>query len=126
MSTSERATAAVVPMKRDGTDLNRLREEWRILAKQWVQADSRVDEMEEGRKMLLAELKLALIKAGSKIGAAEDEARISQQFKSYVRKYHDAKRVANDLRIDMKNAELAYWERNNSEATERSERRMSR
>lgn len=126
MNISERATANIVPMQRDASDLNRLREEWRILAKQWVQADSRVDELEEGRKMLLAELKLALIKAGSKLGAAEDEARISQQFKNYVRKYHDAKRVANDLRIDMKNAELAYWERNNAEATERSERRMSR
>jgi len=126
MSISERASATVTQMPRDPSDLNRLREEWRILAKMWVQADSRVDELEEGRKMLLAELKLALIKAGSKITASEDEARTSPQFKSYVRKYHDAKRAANDLKIDMKNAELAYWERNNAEATERSERRMSR
>lgn len=126
MTISERASATITPIQRDVNDLDRLREEWRILAKQWVAAEDRVGRLDEGRKMLLAELKLALIKAGSKMGAAEDEARISQQFKEYVRKYHDAKRVANDLKIDMKNAELAYWQRNNAEATERAERRMSR
>jgi len=126
MSISERASAGIVPIPRDANDLDRLREEWRVLAKQWVAADDRMDRLDEGRKMLMAELKLALIAEGSKIGAAEDEARTSQQYKEYVRKYHDAKRVANDLKIDMKNAELAYWQRNNAEATERAERRMSR
>lgn len=126
MSISERATASIQPMRRDPNDLGRLREEWRLLAKQWVEAQSRADEFEEGRKMLMDELTLALVKAGTAVTRAEKEARVSEQFKAYMRKAHDAKRAANDIRIDMKNAELAYWERNNAEATERAERRMSR
>ena len=126
MSISERATANIVPIPRDGNDLDRLREEWRILAKQWVAAEDRADRLEEGRKMLMAELILALVKEGMPRTRAEDEARTSEQFKNYVRKFHDAKREANDLRIDMQNADRLYWERNNAEATERAERRMSR
>ena len=126
LSISGRAVAGITPMHRDPSDMGRLREEWRLLAKQWVAAQSRADEFDEGRKMLMDELTLALVKDGMPVGRAEKEARISDQFKSYMRKAHDAKREANDLRIDMKNAEMAYWERNNAEATERAERRMSR
>lgn len=126
MSISERATASIRPIPRDPNDLGRLREEWRILAKQWVSAQARADEFEEGRKMLMDELTLALVREGMAVTKAEKEARVSDQFKAYMRKAHDAKREANDLRIDAKNAELAYWERNNAEATERAERRMSR
>lgn len=126
MTISERATASIRSAPRDPNDLGRLREEWRLLAKQWVAAQARADEFEEGRKMLMDELTLALVKDGTPVTRAEKEARVSDQFKAYMRKAHDAKREANDLRIDAKNAELAYWERNNAEATERAERRMSR
>lgn len=126
MSLSERATASIRAIPRDPNDLGRLREEWRLIAKQWVAAQARADEFEEGRKMLMDELTLALVKEGMPVTRAEKEARVSKQFKAYMRKAHDAKREANDLRIDAKNAELAYWERNNAEATERAERRMSR
>lgn len=123
---SERATATITQIPRDPSDLGRLREEWRLIAKEWTAAQARADEFEEGRKILLSELELALIKEGMPVSKAEREARTSEQFRTYVRKSHDAKREANDLRIDAKNAELAYWERNNAEATERAERRMSR
>lgn len=127
MSTiSERATASIRPIPRDATDMGRLREEWRLAAKQWVAAQDAADRLEEGRKMVMAELILEFTKGGMPRTKAEDEARTSQKFKEYVRRFHDAKRLANDLRIDAKDKELAYWEQNNSEATQRAERRMSR
>lgn len=127
MSTiSQRATANIRPVPRDTNDMNRLREEWRLVAKEWVAAQDRADRLEEKRKIALDELTLALVKEGMPVSKAEKEARTSAQFKDVLRQYHDAKRHANNLRIDMQNADRLYWERNNHEATERAERRMAR
>ena len=127
MSISERATASIRPIPRDPNDISRLREEWRLLAKQHNDAEDRASRYEEGRKLLLAQLKLAIIETGYKpLSAAEDKARTSEEFKRYLAKMHDARRIANDLRTEVENANRLYWERNNAEATERSERRMSR
>ena len=125
-SISERATAHVSEMPRNRSDLDILREEWRLLAKEQNRLEDISDRMEEGRKILLDELALSLIKEGTPVSRAEKEARTSKQFRDYAHRYHDAKRAAKDARIEAKNAELAYWSRNGSEATERSERRMSR
>ena len=122
-SISQRAMVRETP--RDPHDLNRLREEWRLRAEEWSLARALADELEEGRKVLLSELQLALA-ADTTQWKAEREARTCKQFRDYLRKLFDAKRRANDCWIAMQNADRAYWEQNNSEATQRSERRMSR
>ena len=119
-------TAHIRSISRDENDLGRLREEWRLLAKEWVAAQDVAERWEEQRKVALDEMTLALIKEGMPATRAEKEARVSEQFKDILRKFHDAKRKAKDLYIDQKNAEMAYWARNGAEATERAERRMSR
>jgi hypothetical protein len=111
---------------RNENDRDRLREEWRLISKNWSHAEDNARRLEEGRKILMSELKLALIKAGSRTTLAEDEARTSEQFKQYVRRMHDARRVANDLKIEMENADRLYWSNVTGEANERTERRMSR
>lgn len=126
MSISERATANVTPYPRNEHDIDRLREEWRLLAKEWSAAKDNADRLSEGKKILLAEMIIRLTKDGMSRQKAEDEALASTQFKEYVRKMHDAKRQAQDLFIDAENADRLYWRQNNAEATQRSERRMSR
>jgi hypothetical protein len=126
MTISERATASISNTPRNASDRDRLREEWRLVAKEWAAADSKWAEYDEGRKVLLAEMTLRLVEGGMTVSKAELTARCSDQFKSYLRKLYDARRLKNDLEIDKENASRAYWDQNNSEATERAERRMSR
>lgn len=126
MSISARATAKIQEVPRDPHDRDRLREEWRLLALEWSALQDKADRMDEGRKILLDELCLALAVDGTSVSKAEKEARTSEQFRGYLRRMHDAKKAANDARIAMQNADRLYWESVSSEANERVERRMSR
>ena len=127
MSISERATALIKEMPRDPNDINRLREEWRLAANAYNAANDKARRYEEGRKVYLAKLKLGLIDAGFRpLTLAEDRARTSEQFRRYLKRMFDARRVADDLETEMIAADRIYWERKSADATERSERRMSR
>lgn len=128
MSISERATASVVPMKTDPSNRDHARELWRLKAKDWVAAEDNASRLEEGRKLLLDGMIERMLQADEKMTAAraERQARTSDQYKGYLRKMHDARRTANDLNIDKVDLDRRYWEIVGTEATERTERRMSR
>lgn len=127
MSISERATALIKEMPRDPNDINRLREEWRLAANAYNAANDKARRYEEGRKVYLAKLKLGLIDAGFRpLTLAEDRARTSEQFRRFLKRMFDARRIADDLETEMIAADRIYWERKSADATERSERRMSR
>lgn len=119
--------AGVQPVPRDPTDRDRLREEWRLKALEWSNADDNAARLTEGKSLLLDEMVLRLIDDnGMSATKAEKVARTSQHFKEYLRKMHDAKRAAQDLKIEAENLNRIYWEQVSHEATERTERRMSR
>ena len=127
MSISERATALIKEMPRDPNDINRLREEWRLAANAYNAANDKARRYEEGRKVYLAKLKLGLIDAGVRpLTLAEARARTSEQFRRFLKRMFDARRIADDLETEMIAADRIYWERKSADATERSERRMSR
>ena len=127
MSISERATALIKEMPRDPNDINRLREEWRLAANAYNAANDKARRYEEGRKVYLAKLKLGLIDAGFRpLTLAEDRARTSEQFRRFLKRMFDARRIADDLETEMIAADRIYWERKSADATERSERRTSR
>lgn len=127
MSISERATALMREVPRDPSDIDRLREEWRLSAVKFNHANDIAKRYEEGRKVYLSQLKMALIDAGIKpLTVAEDRARISKEFRRYLRRMFDARKHADDLEVEMIVADRLYWEKKSADATERSERRMSR
>ena len=126
MSISDRARAAVTEMPRKASDRDRLREEWRLLALRRNEAEDRAKRYEEGRKILLARLRLELIEAGEKPTRVDDIARNSKQFRAYCQRMFDARKYANDLHIEAENADRLYWSQNNAEAQQRAEMRMSR
>lgn len=126
MSISDRAQANVSPMPRQANDRDRLREEWRMIALQWSDAEDRAKRYEEGRKILLARMRIELIEAGEKATRADDVARNSKQFRTYAKRLYDARKLANDLWIEKENADRLYWSQNNAEAQHRAEMRMSR
>lgn len=110
----------------DPTDRDHLREQWRLSALEWSRLEDAASRLEEGRQMVLAEETLALIALGDRATTAEKKARVSDRFKQYVRTMHDARRDANDARIEMQNHDRLYWAHATHEANERAERKLSR
>lgn len=100
----------------------------RIAELEWNAADDNASRLEEGRSINLAEMKLELVSSGiaKSMSAAEDYVRASQKWKDYVRKTHDARRVANDLRTEWRKLERDYFGANSDEKREQNQMRMSR
>ena len=127
MTTSERASALVRPIPRDPSDLDRLREEWRLISLEWSAAEDEAARLEEKRKVLLAQMKIELMDSHKMPASrAEDVARSSPQFGQHLEAMHQARRRANDLQIKKTNADRLYWDANNRAANDRAERRMTR
>ena len=105
-------------------DRDRMREEWRLAAVAWVMADDKASRAEEGRSIFLNELLNGLIEAGQKKTDAERIARTCEQWKSYLRKMHELRRLANLARVEERNRDRIYWEYVAQEANARAERRM--
>ncbi len=82
--------------------------------------------MEEGRSIVQAEIVLEHVQAGESVARAQLSARTSERWRQYVRSMHDCRSAANQARIEMEDRNRRYWQQNNSEADQRSERRMSR
>jgi len=118
--------ALVKQMPAEPRNRDYLREQWRVAALEFNAADDNASRLEEGRKLLLDDMTLRLMEGGESATKAEKIARTSEQFRTYLRKMHDARREANDLKIRAENANRLYWESVSVEATERAERRMSR
>jgi hypothetical protein len=112
----------------DATNRDHAREQWRLKAKEWSAAEDNASRLEEGRRLLLDKMIEGMTSGDDKMTAAKAErvARTSEQYGRYLRKMHDARRVANDLAIDKVDLDRRYWEIVGNEATERTERRMSR
>lgn len=104
----------------------------RIAERTWAAEEDNASRLEEGRSILMAEMKLNLLDAAIQNQSrpsqskAEDMARSSDQFKGYVKKMHDARRAANDARAEWRALERDYWASVSTEASERQQMRMSR
>lgn len=138
-SISERAIAASRPsvvseIPRDHTDRDRLREEWRLAADEFVRLDDRYQRLKEGKSIFFDELVEALldnapIEDGKKKMSAETAKRtanVCQAHKDYLRKMHDARLDAARQRVEVEDKDRIYWAHVSREATERRERGMSR
>jgi len=125
---SERASASIKSQsfQVDPGDRDHLRETWRLAALEWSRLEDVASRLEEGRRIVIAEIELELIEAGERVTHAERKARTSDRWRSYLRSMHDARRAANDAKIAMQNADRVYWSHATHEANERAEKRMSR
>lgn len=125
MSNSDRAMQA--RPAREPHDREILREQWRLAAVAHVLADDAYKRAREGLKIFYSELVGELMAAtpGTKLTTAERMALTSPQYKEYVETMHTLRREAAQLEISERDADRKYWEQVSSEATQRSERRMS-
>jgi hypothetical protein len=131
MNVSQRAIAAssrplVADIPPDPNDRDRLREEWRLAADEFVRLDDRAQRLKDGKTIFRDELTATLIENGMAVSTAERTANTSDAYKTYLRKMHDARLAAALAENEMIDRDRRYWAHNNREATERAERRMSR
>jgi hypothetical protein len=91
-----------------------------------VDADDAAARMEEGRKILLAELIDTLLEqtTGLTQSKAERLARTSTAYRDATEQMHATRHQANQLRVDMQDKDRVYWQIVAAEATNRVERRM--
>ena len=112
-------------------DREKLREQWRVKSMEAIHAQDAADRRKEGRDIFLSELVGTLVDLASEDGkkltqaAAERLAMTSKEYKSYVRKMHDARLKANLLKVEVGDLDRAYWETVSSEASYRAEMRMA-
>lgn len=126
-TTSQRAIVGVRSIPRDGSDRDRLREEWRLLALEAVDAKDKADRAREGKSIFLDQLIGTLLEQNPQMKKSDAErlANTSAALKSYLGKMHEMRRIAAVAEIEAENANRIYWDNNSREADARVERRMA-
>lgn len=126
-TTSQRAIVGVRSIPRDGSDRDRLREEWRLLALEAMDAKDKADRAREGKSIFLDQLIGTLLEQNPQMKKSDAErlANTSAALKSYLGKMHEMRRLAAVAEIEAENANRLYWDNNSREADARTERRMS-
>lgn len=125
-TTSQRAIVGVRSIPRDGSDRDRLREEWRLLALEAVDAKDKAERAREGKSIFLDELIGTLLEQNPQMRKTDAErlANTSEAYKRYLSKLHEMRRLAAVAEINAENANRIYWDNNNREADMRAEMRM--
>lgn len=101
-----------------------LSEQYRLVAKAWVDAEKAAAILEESKSAVLSQMMLA--KGDITVSKAEMQSRGSPQWQDYLDKMVSARAEANLRKVQMKYIEMKFSEWQSSDANQRSERRMSR
>lgn len=105
------------------TDDNRpLSEQFRIVAKQWVEADAAASLLEETKSAVLSQRMAAL--GDVPVSHAERTVKSSPEWEEHVRKIVDARKEANLLKLKMEWLRMKFSEAQSFEATKRAEMRL--
>ena len=97
-------------------------EEYRIIAKQWVDADATANLLEEAKTPTLSQKMLAL--GDMPVNRAESTVKASQEWHDYINIKVEARKRANLLKVQLRYIEMKYGEFQSAEATARAERRL--
>lgn len=99
-------------------------EQFRIVAKQWVDAEAAASLLEDTKSAVLSERMQAFIQNGDSVSGAESKVKASPDWKQHVGEIIAARRQANLLKLQMRYLEMKFFEWNNHEATKRTEARL--
>jgi hypothetical protein len=101
-------------------------EQFRLIAKRWVDADHAASLMEETKSAVLSEMISNIIgyEVGMPYNRAELAAKASPDYKEYISKMVALRRDANLLKAQMEYIRMRHSEQQSNEATARAERRL--
>lgn len=99
-----------------------LSEEWRVVSKQWVDADAAANLLEETKSAVLSRLMMA--EGDMPVSKAEMRVKASEAWADHISRMVDARAKANLLKVRMEWVKLKHSEWLNGAANARAERRM--
>lgn len=121
MTISSRATAGIAQMPEHERPLS---EQFRLVAKEWVELDGAARLMEESKTAVLAQ---RMKQQGDKPAAhAERDAKSSTEWLDYLTKMVDARTRANLAKVKMEWLRIKERELDRSDWAQRTERKMQR
>ena len=121
MSLSERATASIKEMPKEDRPIS---EEFRLVAKLWVDAQAAADLLEDTKSAVLSQMMLALDEKST--SAREMRAKASQEWHEHLEVINNARKEANLRKVHMEYVKMKFSEWMAIDATQRNERRLSR
>ena len=101
-------------------------EQFRIVAKQWVDAESAASLLEDTKSSILSQRMQALIRdePGLAINRAEATVKASGEWAEWINGMNDARRKANLLKVQMEYLRMKSGEQASYEATKRAEMKL--
>lgn len=99
-------------------------EEFRLVAKAWVDAEAAASLLEETKSAVLAQKMAAL--GDMPVNRAELTVKASQDWHEHLAKIGEARREANLRKVQMEYVRMKFSEWQAADANSRNERRMSR
>jgi hypothetical protein len=97
-------------------------EQFRVVAKQWVDADAAATILEDTKSAVMAERMLAMGEMA--VNKAEALVKASPDWKRHVEAIVSARRAANRLKVQMEYLRMKFSEWQSHEATKRTEARL--
>lgn len=97
-------------------------ERYRLIALQWVDADAAANMLEDTKSAVLSEMLQA--HADKPVNKGEALVKASPEWRAHVMKIVEARRKANQLKVEMEFMRMKFSENQSSEASKRAEMRL--
>jgi hypothetical protein len=97
-------------------------EQFRIIAKRWVDADSAANMLEETKSAFLNQLMLA--QGEMAVSKAEMNVKASAEWKEYVESMVNARKDANLLKVQLEYIRMQFYEWQSHNANKRAEMKL--
>lgn len=97
-------------------------EQFRIIAKKWVQADSAANMLEECKSAFLAKQMSAL--GGMPVSRAEMNVKASEEWSEYISRMVKAREEAALLKVQLEYIRMTFSEEQSRSATRRAEMKL--
>jgi CTP:molybdopterin cytidylyltransferase MocA len=97
-------------------------EQFRIVAKEWVDADSSASLLEEMKSATLSQWMIEL--GDMPVSKAEMQVKGSERWKTYIESMAEARKRANELKLKLEWLRMRFQEWNSEAATRRQEMRL--
>lgn len=99
-----------------------LSEQFRVVAKQWVDADAAANILEDTKSAVLAERMVAL--GDMPVSKAEMQVKASKEWREHVETIGAARKEANKLKVQLEYIRMQSMEWQSENATKRAEMRL--
>lgn len=99
-----------------------LSEQFRLVAKRWVEADSAATLLEESKSAILA--KLMADQGDMPVSRAEMNVKASEQWQDYIKSMVEAREKASLLKVQLEYIRMKFSEWQSYEATKRAEMKL--